>query len=332
MRTLTVICLLCILTSHGYGQRNKTLTGDTAFWYDLQHKKVQALGLQQLLPSTDSFHFRFWTGNQAVDIWSTDGTYYEAVVTSFTNSYVPYNAEKKKKKPSVLYQSQFRFDTSLARKAFELTKSIDTIPTDKSIKNWKQGFDGIIFILEATTASSYSFKTYWTPSVQDSNLTEARMIQKFADDLHSLLDLGQKYRIFFATLKPGTYINDGPSSILKLTPKQIAYFKKMKPYRDYLASISDTLNQYLRDTLTKLFTTIGKPMCYEQFFLQFSPDNKLLKITTNSKFTDKEDKQEFNKCKKMIMEAFKYIRVEFVRSQIAYWKEISFWEDDIYIK
>lgn len=332
MRTLTVIYLLCILTSNGYGQKNKTLTGDTAFWYDLQHKKSQALGLQQLITSTDSFHFRFWTDNQAVDIWSTDGTYYDAVVTSFTNSYVPYNAEKKKKKPSVLYQSQFRFDTSAARKAFELTKSIDTIPTYKFIKNWRQGFDGIMFILESTTASIYSFKTYWTPSVQDSNLTEARMIQKFADDLHSLLDLGQKYRTFFATLKPGTYTNGGPSSVLKLTPKQIAYFKKMKPYRDYLASISDTLNQYLTDTLTKLFTRFDEPKCYEQFFLKFSPANKLLKITTNSKFTDKEDKEEFNKCKKMIMEAFKYIRVDFVHSQIGYWKEISFWEGEIDIK
>jgi hypothetical protein len=331
MRTLTFTYLLCILTTYSYGQKNKLLSGDTAFWYKLQYEKEETLGLKHLLESNDSFHFRFWTDKQTVDIWTTNGTYYDAVVTSYTNSYDPYDEEKKTRKTSVTYQSQFRFDTSTARQAFELTKSINIIPTDKLIKNWKQGFDGIEYIFEVTTPLSYDFKTYWTPTAQDSNLIEAKVIQKFVITLDSLLEMYHKYQNFFATLKPATYINGGPMITTKLTPKQIAYYKKTKPYRDYLASISDTLNQYLSDTLTKIFMKLGEPKCYDQFFLKFSPTNKLLKITTNSKFTDKADKHEFIKCKEMIMGAFKNVRVDFVHSQVDYWKELSFWDGKVNI-
>ncbi len=331
MRTLTFTYLLCILVNNVYGQTNKVLSGDTAFWYHLQQEKSQKLGLQQLLESNSRFHFRFWTDKQAIDIWTTNGTNLDAAVTSFTNSYEPYDEENKTRKVPITYQSQFRLDTSLARRAFELTKSIDTIPTDKFIKNWKQGFDGIEYIFEITTPFSYTFKTYWTPKAQDSSLIEAKMIQKFVSDLDSLLNMHQKYQEFFATLKPGSYINGGPMITTKLTAKQIAYYKKTKPYRDYLASISDTLNQYLSDTLTKIFSTLGEPKCYDQFFLKFSPTNQLVKITTNSKFTDKEDKKEFIKCKKLIMEAFKKIQVDFVHSKVAYWKELSFWDGKVNI-
>lgn len=331
MRTLTLTYLLFIFTTYIYGQKVKVLSGDTAFWYKLQHQKMEILGLKQLSESSDSFRFRFWTDKQVVDIWTTSGLNYDAIVTSYTNSYEPYDDEKKKKKSPVNYQSQFRIDTSIARKAFELTKSIDIIPTDKFIKNWKQGFDGIEYIVEVTTPSTYSFKTYWTPTVQDSSLIEAKMIQKFVIDLDSLLEMHHKYWNFFANLKPGSYYDGGSMVRIKLTPKQIAYYKKTKPFRDYLDSISDTLNHYLSDTLTKIFSTLGQPKCYDQFLLKFSPKNKLLKITTNSKFSDKEDKRAFIKCKKMIREAFKNIRVDFVHSKVGYWKELSFWDGKVSI-
>jgi hypothetical protein len=328
MKNLILAFLLFFTAFYCHAQKAKVLSGDTTFWGKLQDEKCGKLKLQNLISSTDNFHFRFWTDEQAMDIWTTDGITFNGMVTSYTNSY-SYNEKKKVQKPSQTYSKQIYLDTAISRKAFDLTKHIAKIPTDKLINGWTQGFDGLEYVFETSTPTTYSFRTYWTPTSQDSSLAEAKMVQAFVNDLDSLLGLGHKYSAFFATLKPGPYIGDGPMITTKLTAKQAKYSKETKPYRDYLDSVKDTLNHYLRDTLTKIFARYGGLKCYDEFFLKFSKNNRLIKITTNSKFTDREDKKDFLSCKKKIAAAFKLINIDFVHSQVAYQKELTFSEGKI---
>ena len=331
-QTSLIICFqLCFIVLNCFGQHTKALSGDTTFWYKLQLEKCEELKLPQLIPSTDNFHFRFWTDDQSVDIWTTDGKTFGGLVTSYLKLYQENNLKKSSKKQAGIFVQQVSLDTAVARKAFYLTKHISAIPSDKFIRGWVQGFDGIEYIIETSTPTTYGFRTYWTPSAQDSSLTEVKTMLSFVKDLDSLLRLGNKFNHFFSTLKPGPYSYDGPMVMVKLTKKQNEYYKRTKPFRDYLASVRDTLNHYLSDTLTKILTNYDGLKCYDEFFLKFSRDNRLLKIATNSELTDREDKKEYHDCKRKITSAFNHISINFVHSKVAYWKELRYSEGKIMV-
>ena len=328
MKAYILTSFLCLSLFYCKGQNNKVISGDTTYWSQLELKKCQKLNLSNLILSTEKYHFRYWKDGQIIDIWTTDGVLYSGLITSYTNSYND-DYSKKKRKPSKIFFQQAQVDNATAKKAYKLIKQVENIPTDKSIKGWVQGLDGVEYIFETSTPSTYNFRTYWTPTAQDSSLIEAKDIQKFVIEMDSVLNLHDQYKKFFATLKPGNYMGDGPSISIKLTPVQIEYYRKTKPYHDYLDSVKDTLTHYLSDTLTKLFSHNGGLKCYDEYFLNFSKDNKLLSITTNSKFPDREDKKDFINCKNKIMNAFDFINVDFVHSKVGYQLEMAFWDGKV---
>jgi hypothetical protein len=317
------------MTENVYGQSKhisipQYKNGDTTLWFKWQNERDDKLKLPHLISATDNFHFRFWTNGQAVDIWTNDNKIFFGLLTNYTDSYEPYDEEKQKSKPSTTFSSQVQLDTALARQSYNLINAIRSIPSEDSITGWELGFDGISYLFETSTPTYYSFKSYWTPTAQDSNLIEAKRIQQFVDDIYVLLNLRAEYDKFFATLKPGSYTSDHFIIIRKLTEKQIDNWKKYKPQRDYLASVEDTLNNYLSDTLTKIFQKYGELECYDQFYLKFSRNNKLKKITTNSDFLDFSDRINYYRCRKKIRIAFRHVRVDFVDSKIGYWKELNY--------
>lgn len=308
-----------------YGQK-KTLTGDTVFWAGARYQDGTKVGVDSLIQSTEKFHFRFWKDQQIVDIWTQDGIVYRGFVISYTRLYQSYNSKKQQQNPEKFYFSRVDLDPQEAKKAYELIKAVDTIPTDKFIKGWAQGFDGVEYNLETSTPRTYDFRNYWTPTTQKKSVTEAWKIQAFINNIDTLLALRHKLKDFFDGLKPGSYVGDGPMIIVKLTKEQQDYLRRTKPYRDYLNSVNDTLNHYLSDTLTKIFNKYGGLKCFDEFFLSFSKDNKLLKVTTNSDLTDNDDRANFRACRKKIIEAFQLINIDFVHSHIGYTRQLSFYD------
>ncbi len=51
---------------HLYNYKNEI---DTSLWFKWKHDLAKQINLQDLQISTDTFHFRFWTDIQAIDIW-----------------------------------------------------------------------------------------------------------------------------------------------------------------------------------------------------------------------------------------------------------------------
>jgi len=337
MKTTLLILLIVVLSIASYGQNNKIFnipsykSGDTTLWYKWQHERDDKLKLPHLPSSTENFHFRFWTNGQAVDIWTSDYKSFFGLLTNYTDSYEAYDMDKQKRKPSTTFSNQVQLDTSLARQSYNLIKAISSIPSEDSIKGWGLGCDGISYLFETSTPDYCSFKSYWTPTAQDSDLIEAKQIQKFVDDIYALLNLRVEYNKFFATLKPGSYTNDHFIIRIKPSEKQIENFKKYKPYRDYLDSVNDTLNNYLSDTLTKIFQKYGELECYDQFSLKFSKKNKLAKITTYSEFLDFEERMDYYKCKRKIRKAFRHVRVDFVHSKVGYRRKLDYTDKKITI-
>lgn len=322
MKILLTVVITVFTISLCNGQTNKSFSGDTAFLYKALYKDVDRLGVKYLISNTDKFHFRFWKNNQIIDIWSSDGITYYGTAISYIKSYD--SKRDSKKEPKLFFKKDY-IDTLTAKKSINLVQGISAIPTDKLIKGWVQGLDGIEYIMETSTPYVYSIRNYWTPTAQDSSLLQAKQIQTFIQRLDTLLQLKNKFKAFFNDLKPGAY-SDGSRVWIKLTNKQREYFNRAKPYRDYLNSINDTLNHYLSDTLTRIFQKYGELKCYDEFSLIFSKDNKLMKVTTNSKLNDKEDRQEFRVCKKKIEAAFRLISIDFVHSKVNYLRELSFTE------
>ncbi len=122
-------------------------------------------------------------------------------------------------------------DTAKLIRQLILSSDILNLPSDDSIKGWKQGADGITYIIESSTKNYYTFKTYWTPKAQAS-LQEAVQVQTFVDNLLSLVNAQATWNSFAKTIPYECFINGGPSVICKvLTRKERKrYVKERKKY------------------------------------------------------------------------------------------------------
>ena len=203
--------------------------GDTTFWFKYQQIVMNELSLPKLDTLTNLFYFRIWKPNQVIDISSNINNDYSAQVTTWTSEYVPKN--EKHTNRTHIYKvaiSAYAVNTLLT-----LINSSDilNLPTDNLIKGWKQGFDGITYIIEFSTKKQYSFKTYWTPQVQDT-LREGKLVQSFVDSFFELADSKNIWRAFSKTIPYECYINGGNIACKILSKKeQRKYARERKNYR-----------------------------------------------------------------------------------------------------
>lgn len=329
----TLFVLLLIFTSPCFGQSKKEISGDTTFWFGQQKDDSSKFGLSNLMTSQYPFHFRFCTAGHIIDIWTADGKVYKGNLLIYTfgykeqkdgGGYTPFTGP--------LYDTIAPLDSNSARRAYGLIKSVSIIPSQNAIKGWQNGDDGVEYILQSSTPSTFNFRSYWTPSAQDSTLIEAKMIEKFVSDLDSVTSFKSTYREFRAALKPGQYEDGSGMIMIKLTPEQNAYYNRTKPYRDYLDSLRGRLNKYLSETLTRSLENQGLHPSFCELFLKFSTENKLIKIKPAVELSNSKDRKNFRLCKKGITDAFRSIEVNFVHSQLAYWKEVQIGSDGIVVK
>lgn len=330
--------LIFSLSINIYGQNDKKIlipfseNGDTSYWYLNRYERYKKLNLTNIETNTDDFHFRLWLNGQIVEIWTQDNKTFFGALINYIDSNERFDIKKQKTNTYKTFSNQVQLDTSIARQTYILYKTINSIPTEDSIIEWKSGLDGITYVFEISTPTFYSFKSYWTPSIQDSNLIEAKQIQKFIDEINQILNLDVEYDKFFSTLKPGCYTINHCLIMTKLSQEQIDFILENKPYMDYLNSVKDTLNNYLSDTLTKILNKYGDLKCNNiKFLLVFSEKNKLIKITTNNDLHDFMEKILFYKCRRKIKKAFKLIKVDFVHSKIVYWKELHYMDKKVKI-
>ena len=192
-------------------------TGDTIFWVKYKHIVINELSLPRLDTSTNSFYFRIWKANQVIDISSNNNDTYSAQITTWTSESVPEN--EKHTNRTLIYKKAISTDTVNTMMRLIQSSTILSLPTDNLIKGWKQGFDGITYIIEYSTKEQYSFKTYWTPQMQDT-LREGKLVQSFVDSVFELADSKNIWRTFSKTIPYQCYINGGNIACKVLTKKE----------------------------------------------------------------------------------------------------------------
>lgn len=234
MRTLLIIIILIFSTTL-FGQ-TKTLTnvtyakGDTSFSFKYQNIVITKLFLSRLDTSASPFHFRVWKTNQVLDIWQTGDSLYAGQLTSWVTEQTP-----TKENPTyriLIDKRSLSTDTTKNIISFIETSQIMKLPTDDSIKGWKNGLDGITYIIEFSTKTTYSFKTYWTPKAQDTTLAEAKYLQTFVDNIFDLSNGKTVWKQFERNIPYECYGVGGTIRCKVLTKKQKRQFaRERKNYR-----------------------------------------------------------------------------------------------------
>ena len=204
--------------------------GDTSLWYKWRIELCAQIELDSIQNSENNWHFRLWTNKQAIDVWEDiDGRTF-GKVTSWTKEYTPNDEEPTNR---IFYENKL-LDSDKTNRLITLIDStqIKNIPDEDSIESWGQGFDGITYIIETADSNEYFFKTYWTPTAQDS-LKEAIVVQNFVERCLEITDSKEIWSDFVSRIPFECYINGGPMVTCKILTKRDRrkYKKERKNYR-----------------------------------------------------------------------------------------------------
>ena len=217
MRQILFITLLSSFCTLAQVQKNIPLTkdSDTTYW---KYRSKENVDLR-IFPVDNAF--RIETNCNTIEIRKTDSTYY-----GYIKFYV---REIDKVQTGESFQQIFPLNKEIVREMFALIDSteIEKIPSDSFIKNWKQGFDGINYNLELKTQNSYSYKSYWTPTIQ-TNVPEAILIQKFIDKFYSMANSKANYNTFERNIPFLSWTCNGVTLSKVLTRQEYRKYKKKK--------------------------------------------------------------------------------------------------------
>lgn len=237
MKRVAGILFILILATQAFAQdRHMNVPvdqkGDTTFWYKQNQDLTRELGLANVADSQSNYYFRMWHHGQvlshAIDVWSTNDSTYQAVITLYTKEFVD---NSKEDPTSRIYSKRIKLSSGIGARANELIKlhKIDSIPSEDSIAGWSRGFDGDAYTIEFADKYSYSLKSYWTPTAQDS-LKEAILLRGFIDDLNRTTGMEQRLLAFSSEVPFECYNTGGPATACKvLTRKE---HRKSKKERD----------------------------------------------------------------------------------------------------
>jgi hypothetical protein len=181
--------------------------GDTTLWYKWKMNEIKQMGLENLLNSKDSLHFRFWTETSAIDIRTSDFKTFKGVLCYFATSANATALNTTNRKPDKYYSKKIPLKSLIAKRIYKLFDSllIFSIPTGDSIKGWGGGNDGETFIIEYSTGEKYSFKEYWTPSLFREKVSEAKNMNMLVHELSKIKLSRDSWFDYLNTLPEGYY-------------------------------------------------------------------------------------------------------------------------------
>lgn len=201
MKKLKIAILLILTIIQNVYSQDKVIKGDTAFWYNRSQKLNKTLELTDFSTSHDDFSFRFRNHGQIVEIFKTKNQIH-GVLTNYIFHSI-------KKRNETLHQ-KIQLDSVKALEIYDIIQKsgIIDLQSDNKIDGWSGGCDGITYIIEHSDKKEYWFKTYWTPSAQDS-IPESLIVMNFVKGLSDTLQLSEKYKEFEKNLPHRGCYNSG---------------------------------------------------------------------------------------------------------------------------
>jgi len=220
---LTLTFLLSISANSQTEKSELYLTkkSDTTFWKNIQTEKIKEFNLPEL-DTESEFVFRSWNPASLLEITknndSISGRIIYFVFEVWEEDYKADTFVKTYLLPKSISESLYKYISN---------SGIQKIPSDKYIKDWQQGFDGITHTYELKDNHNYSFKNFWTPTAQK-GIEEAEFIIEFNKKIGEIGKL-EKYGKDFAENVPFiSYMYSGSAySITKPpTKKELRKYKR----------------------------------------------------------------------------------------------------------
>jgi len=202
MRILSVIFILTANLTFAQ-ERQLTVDSDTSFWFNWRTELNRELGLVTIDKSIEEFELRFWDGYKVVRLWEAEDELRSEVIyflREYKENKDSYDYEGR------LYHSSQQLNEKTTQAINNLIKDFNilNLPTDNQIEGWKQGLDGVTYIIETSEPNSFSFKNYWTPT-SFPELKEARFLQYFVEQINSLEQINKGFEKFMAKQPFKTY-------------------------------------------------------------------------------------------------------------------------------
>lgn len=311
-----ILYIVTILTfSSVYGQ-----TGLTSYSADLPARDSLEVPLTDIKNSDYVFYFRLLLSGQIVELYSQDNEIYSGEIINSIKEYSQIKIEGEyRTKATKLFTEKETIESSKA--TFLAQQIIESgqlsIPTDTLIETWTRWYlhcGSLNF--EIKNDGKYFEQSFHCPWSQPDSAEFKDVILSNYNLLKRELKLDSIYQSFWSQLPKGkTYSRSGYGMTYIMTDEQEAAWKKDKPRRDYLKSIKDTVDSYLKMRLKEIQATsdsINSP-CYSAH-LTFGRNGKLKEIRTNRdmKLSDGlswyiEDLIEDRRCKKAIKRIFKKV-------------------------
>ena len=199
-----------------------------------------------------------------------------------------------------------------------LNQNLYSIPTDTLVDGWNFGWlDCGSISFSFKTENNFQFSEYACHWNQNDTINYVIAVKRMYDNFDQILDLQNKYSDFESKLEKGKiYSKNGFRMMYIMTKKQSLAFQKSKPKREYLTSIKDTIDNYLKSEISKQNIKFNNIDCFEDYHLTFNKNGKLGKVKVSDydepKLSDGldfyiTDRREIRKCKKLIKLIFKEI-------------------------
>lgn len=188
------------------GQDKSTfrIGSDTSFWYRYMTAIVDTFGEKQTHAFPELRVFRFSNLYTLLTL--------VADKNKFIGSLSFVATETGEKSLGRTFRKRFDLSQDQVQDAFRLIDSfkISDIPSQKFIEAWQQGFDGVEYLFEEKRDSLLSFRSYWTPSVQE-GVPEAVIVYSFVNCLDSLVNRKELISTFQAQIPFNSWTYPGSS-------------------------------------------------------------------------------------------------------------------------
>ncbi len=303
--------------------QNNLLTSDLDFDFN-----------QSIIQKSESrIHIRFIKDCQIVDLQSNNGI-------DFTGTLINNIIELKKVKtdygkdldPDKYVYEIINLKEKLSSKIGIqlLAEKVFEIPTDTLIKDWSFNWlDCGSIYFNFRIDNSFSQTEYTCPWNQNDSVIYVKDIKNTYDSITTIFDLKSKFSDFKNKLEKGKYYSNGFWTTYIMTDKQSKRWEDNKPQRDYLYSIKDTITNYLNIRLNELIKNTSDLDCFDEYYLIFTKNGELKKVSVADTDFDRESKKEFKKCKRFIQATFEKIKLDFVDPKYEFTRKIGFWNNKV---
>lgn len=295
------------------------------------------LRLPPLSKSPSKFHFRYRKVGQIIDIYSNDSITFKG---SVLNKIIRLKQGKingnNTSVPEYYIYETVAIDEHDASEIGRLIikEEMYNIPTDKLLKDWKFNFFDCRGIDFKYKVGDSLFKVhYGCPTGQDTLADlKIKKILNLQNRIDITLHLSESYTAFDKRLERGKwYTNEFYYSMYKLNDKESQSWDKYKPVRDYLASVKDTVDSYIKEQLNDIYVKDDID-CFDDYLLEFSKEGKLKSIKTRDPFFERLFDKEYHQCKRKIKRLFRNINLEHLKLKYEFTREVSFYNNNVTLR